>query len=282
MNKRPLMLCTLLLAPAATASAAQSGSATRFNGTYTLACETAQLTLHVDAAGVIAGAPSELHAQLPITVDCNGVSDAELAAFELDVTSRCENAGFPADRCAELAADLSDSVEDLFARLDTIFPKQMTMNVRGTSDWLNQLLGVFPVRAEHRFADGTTSALDYLINNNDGSPLGNFGAVGIALPNAGTIGQLGCVDSIIGGVVGDIALGAPRTIAVDFAVDRSLTCAVIDGPSWILINAGIAFSASLGGESAALLPRRVQKTISRSHGAALRSSEETALRRVQM
>lgn len=234
----------ILLAPGA-AFAHQAGSPSRFDGAYSLRCTQAALTVHLDAAGVFAGVPGELHETLAIPLDCDGLDPEDLEAFSEDIHQRCSSAGLPADRCALLAADLSNSMAELYAAIEAATPQQLTLTAQQTNHLFNQLLGIYPARGAHLFADGTLRSWDYLLNNNQGAHLGELGAFGIHIPAGANAGNLACAAATVAAVHGRVTL--PGSVSLDFGVDGSLTCAAADGANWLLVNAGISFSGALEG-----------------------------------
>ena len=239
-----LAILTLL---AGSAMASQSYDPSDYSGTYNLACEDASLTLHVGLTGLIGGADGSWEDTFEVPLDCDGVAEADLDALEDEITAGCESLGFDSSSCASFGQDTADAVADFNDGAIAYIPVRARFTVYNTTNWLCRLLGIYPVRGRHLWADGTKATWGYLINNNDGGSLGDFATADAAILDSGTVGTLGCADLVLGAVSGNIDPASSYDVEVDFAIDRSMVCAAYSGSDFIVAEVGLTFDGSVRG-----------------------------------
>jgi hypothetical protein len=233
---------------AADALAAQPGSPLMYNGSYVLSCSKAELVLHLDLGAQIAGAARSFSGNFIAPLDCDGVDQEEIVLFQKSLESKCLQAGLTREICEPLAEDISAAVSEFNNDALGLIPVRVTMSVQSVYNFWNQLFGIYPLLGQHKFADGHVSNLTYTLNNNIGSELGKFGVLGVQLLNTASSGQLGCADIALGAITGRIEPSA-KSLSAQFAVDRSLYCAAVDGVNVLAGVIGLSFRGDVTGES---------------------------------
>jgi hypothetical protein len=232
---------------AAPAFAAQPGSPTIYNGTYQLSCENAELVLHLDIGATVAGVSRSFSGNFVAPLDCGGVDQEEIIRFEEDLFEQCVSGGLTKEMCYPLSQDIAAAVSEFNNDALGFIPVKVRMTVQSVYSFWNQVFGIYPMSGQHFLADGSSSYLSYVLNNNTGSELGKFGVFGVQLFNGATSGQLGCADVAVGGVEGrmDRLSGLLRA---NYAVDRSLYCAAFDGVNAFGGAVGLSFRGQVSGQ----------------------------------
>lgn len=248
---RALTLAPLALTlAAAPALATQSAPVQGFNGTYDLACADSSLVLTISLSGVIGTAAGTWYDTAEAPIDCSGVDEAELDAFVTDLATSCAAGGLPYDDCYDLAEDIGQAIADLNNDLLDIIPQEVTMTVLQTSNWFNQLIGIYPMKGDHLAVDGNVYSWNYLVNNNDGAVNGDFAALGLAVGDSGTSGNLACSIVSAAQVVGGISRAQGYALDADFLIDQSLLCSVVEGSDWLLGTVSLAYVGTVEGAKA--------------------------------
>lgn len=232
----------LVLLP--TALAGQSYSPTDFDGSYALSCVSVGWTLSASLAGTAGGAWSSGTISVPIQADCAGIDDEALAD---DTYAACVARGLPEASCADLAAAFGEAAAAFDgASLDPI-PETIDLSVYNTSAFWNRLLGVYPMRGTATYRDGSTGAVTFLVNNNDGSGYGNFAAAGVALGDSVSSASGGCTTLGTATIDGDLDRGSPFTLDATGTANATLICASGSGSAAVLLSVNLGYTAVLSG-----------------------------------
>lgn len=231
------------------ALAAQPGSPLVYNGSYKLACSQAELVLHLDLGAQIKGVSRSFSGSFIAPLDCDGIKQEELSLFQKNLQTKCLEAKLTREICEPLAEDIAVAVSEFNNDALGFLPEEVTVSVQSVYSFWNQLFGIYPLLGQHTSTDGQASGLTYMINNNIGSELGRFRVSGVQLFNTASSGQLGCADVATGAITGRIDPRA-KSLAAQFAVDRSLYCAAVDGANVLAGVVGLSFRGDVKGTNA--------------------------------
>ena len=229
------------------AVAGQSHSASGYSGTYDLTCEDASLTLHLDLGWSVGGVTDSDGADLEVGLDCDGIDESEWQTLHDEVAGACEAVWPIADDCDQLGTDVADGVAAVNDGSLELLPESVAFKVYGTSNFWYRLFGVYPMYGTHQHPGGSTTRAWYLLNNNDGSRLGDFATVGGSLEGWAAGTSWACIDVALWAAAGNIDPDAGYELEADYAADRSVACGVTYGADALVAVLGLTFDGAVAG-----------------------------------
>ncbi len=241
------------LASLCVAGTAQAQSAASFSGKYDLACKGASIGATLDLAGGV-GLQDSGHRQVSVSLklSCNENDPALLAELErvaAEVEAKCESIlGDAYDRCEEAGQSVAQALYDVNAGLIAQLPTYASLYVGETSNWWNQLIGLYPYSGSVSDAQGHTSEVGGLINSS-----GQFGAVGLQIFGGDGVGNdeagLGCVAWAAGGVDGRVFSSSNKLkLNAKYNINGNLTCGgAHNSAAWFLVNIGLNLQSEVEG-----------------------------------
>ncbi len=228
--------------------AAQSHNPKDFDNTYEVECLQSELGLSVGLAiftgegawATGAGSVSPLSCEVVIE------GDVTWTAWYDEVADECP-AWLDASICDDIASGLAEFRADISNDMLAQIPGTVDFTVRGTNNFWNKLLGVYPVGVTFNYDDGPESGT-FLINNNDGASYGDFlGAAATA--GLGASEWLICGAGSLSVVTGQVDRGTPFTHESTWDTGAELVCATGTEGLIIAVSVGIAYGADLDGEA---------------------------------
>ena len=236
----PRTLATLVILSALTAGAADAAPANYERG-YDLTLGKAAIDLHIGLAVATPQGTAAWGDKLTVWLDPDGIDAAEEADLAFDLTDACADAGLPEAACAPLVTNIVGSVVTFNDALIGAVPVFAEFDV-GSWGWASVLFKLYPMFGSHETLDGTVSAWNYILNDNNGA----FLAGGLALNGGGVQGSLACAD-VSGALVSGGFWSAGALLDADFVADRELMClGAVDGLV-VAGTVGLAFAGAVDG-----------------------------------